>query len=49
MEELIDKVIDQIKNDLDKRELLALHELLLCVPTENLKSFLSEANLCDTK
>jgi|TARA_R100000482_G_scaffold122190_1_gene69332 hypothetical protein len=49
MEELIDKVIDQIKDDLDKRELLALHELLLCIPKENLESFLSEANLCNTK
>jgi hypothetical protein len=42
MDELIDKVIDQIKSDMLSEDYTAIEELLKSVPIKNLQSFLSE-------
>ena len=41
-EELIDAVIDQMLVDIQNGDFTAIQELLLTVPDNNLKSFLSE-------
>ena len=41
-EELIDAVIDQMLVDIQNDDFTAIQELLLTVPENNLKSFLSE-------
>ena len=41
-EELIDAVIDQMLVDIQNGDFTAIQELLLAVPDNNLKSFLSE-------
>lgn len=43
MDELIDKVIEQIQEDIGLCEFAPLEELLRATPKENLISFLSEA------
>ena len=42
MEELIDKVLDQIIDDVSKGDHTAIAELIKDIPSEKLKSFLSE-------
>ena len=40
--ELIDKVFEQIKKDLEAGDMTSIQELLDGVPEKNLRSFLSE-------
>tara|TARA_B100000963_G_scaffold43657_1_gene32570 strand:+ start:342 stop:473 length:132 start_codon:yes stop_codon:yes gene_type:complete len=42
MKTLIDKVIDQIVIDVNKKDYTAIEELLKVIPRENLIGFLSE-------
>ena len=42
MEELINKVIDQIIEDVSKGDSTAIEQLIKDIPAENLTSFLSE-------
>tara|TARA_B100000003_G_scaffold4630_1_gene4205 strand:+ start:1914 stop:2045 length:132 start_codon:yes stop_codon:yes gene_type:complete len=42
MEELINKVIDQIEKDLFNGDSTAIEQLIKDIPVENLTSFLSE-------
>jgi len=41
-DELMELVLEQIKQDVDNRDFTAIEELLSFVPETNLKSFLSE-------
>jgi hypothetical protein len=41
-EELVDQVIDQMLKDIQNGDFTAIQELLLAVPDDTLKSFLSE-------
>jgi hypothetical protein len=41
-QELIDRVLKQIEDDVDASDLTALEELLKAVPEENLKAYLPE-------
>ena len=41
-EDLFDRVIDQLRADIEWRDYTAIEELLSYVPENNLKSFLSE-------
>ena len=40
--ELVDKVLEQIKKDVEAGDMTAIEELLGEVPEKNLRSFLSE-------
>jgi hypothetical protein len=42
MSELIDKVIEQIRTDIENEDLTAIEELLRFVPEKYLRGFLSE-------
>ncbi len=41
-QELIDKVLEQIKEDVSLGDLTAVEELIKAVPEENLKAYLPE-------
>jgi len=41
-QELIDQVIEQIKKDVESRDMTAIEELLRVVPSEYLLGYLSE-------
>ncbi len=41
-DELFDKVVEQIKDDIENKDLTAIYELLKFVPEKNLKAFLPE-------
>jgi hypothetical protein len=41
-QDLIDRVLDQLEDDIKERDLTAIEELLKCVPRENLISYLPE-------
>ena len=41
-DDLMDKVINQIKSDLSDGDVTAIEELLNCVPVKNLQAFLGE-------
>jgi hypothetical protein len=43
-QELIDQVIEQIKEDVENQDMTAIEELLRFVPTEYLLGYLSEVN-----
>ena len=44
-QELIDKVLDQMAEDFENKDLTAIEELISTLPTERLEGYLPEADL----